>query len=72
MYLGRIKIWIESKWLEGMSWDNHTVNGWHIDHVIPLASAKTEEEIYKLNHYTNLQPLWWYDNLSKGKKYENN
>ena len=31
--------------------------GWDIDHKIPLASAETEEELLKLNHYTNLQPL---------------
>ena len=41
---------------------------WHIDHKIPISSAKTEEDIIRLNHYTNLQPLWRDDNLSKGKK----
>jgi hypothetical protein len=51
-----------------MSWDNYGFYGWHIDHVIPLSSAKTEEEVYKLCHYTNLQPLWAEDNLKKGSK----
>ena len=40
----------------------------HIDHIIPLSSAKTEEEVYELCHYTNLQPLWAEDNLKKGSK----
>ena len=31
--------------------------GWDIDHIVPLSSAKTEEDLIKLNHYTNLQPL---------------
>jgi hypothetical protein len=49
-----------------MSWDNH--GKWHIDHIIPLASAETEEDIYRLSHYTNLQPLWAEDNWRKNSK----
>ena len=59
---------LELNFNEGMSWDNYGVYGWHIDHIIPLSSAKNEDELYKLCHYTNLQPLWWFDNLSKGNK----
>jgi hypothetical protein len=59
---------IEQQFQPGMTWDNHSQFGWHLDHIIPLASAKTEDELYKLNHYTNLQPLWWRDNLSKSDK----
>ena len=40
----------------------------HIDHIIPLSSGETEDDIYKLCHYTNLQPLWYNDNLKKGSK----
>jgi hypothetical protein len=57
---------MENKFTEGMSWDNQ--GKWHIDHIIPLSSANSEEEIYKLFHYTNLQPLWAKDNLSKHNK----
>ena len=57
---------IESQFKDGMSWDNR--RKWHIDHVIPLAHAKTENEIILLNHYLNLQPLWANDNLTKGSK----
>jgi len=41
---------------------------YHIDHVIPCSSAKTKEELIKLQRYTNLQYLYPKDNLSKGKK----
>jgi len=57
------KIHLESKFESWMSWDNRGKYngdfkyGWDIDHIIPLASAKTEEDIIRLNHYTNLQPL---------------
>ena len=64
----QLKFHIESQFLENMSWDNHSLFGWHIDHKIPLSSAKTEEEIYQLCHYTNLQPLWSEDNLRKSNK----
>lgn len=57
---------LEIQFVDGMSWNNF--GEWHIDHIIPLSSAKTEEEVFKLNHYTNLQPLWAKDNLSKGSK----
>lgn len=63
----QLKEYLEQKFTEGMSWDlmgKHI----HIDHIIPLSSAKTEEEIYKLCHYTNLQPLWAEDNLKKSNK----
>ena len=55
---------LSSKFTEGMTWDNR--DKWHIDHTIPLASAQCEEELIKLCHYTNLQPLWAEDNLRKG------
>lgn len=57
---------LESLFKNGISWENR--NLWHIDHIIPLASAKTEEEMIKLCHYTNLQPLWAIDNIKKGAK----
>ena len=50
----------------GYEWDK--VEPVHIDHIIPLATAKTEEDIIKLCHYTNLQLLKAEDNLKKGKK----
>jgi hypothetical protein len=57
---------IQEQFSHGMSWDNY--GKWHIDHKIPLSMAKTEEELYKLCHYTNLQPMWASDNLMKGAK----
>ena len=62
------KVYIENQFQEGMTWENHGQFGWHYDHIIPASSAETEEELYQLNHYTNFQPLWWNDNLSKSDK----
>lgn len=55
---------IENKFKDGMSWGNR--QDWHIDHIIPLASAETINDVLRLCHYTNLQPLWAYENKSKG------
>jgi hypothetical protein len=63
-----LKNHIEKQFADGMNWDNHSYEGWHIDHIIPLSSAKNIEELYKLCHYTNLQPLWAKDNLRKGNR----
>jgi len=57
---------LERQFKKGMSWDNR--DEWHVDHIIPLASASSEEEMISLCHYTNLQPLWKSENLSKGSK----
>jgi hypothetical protein len=62
----RLKDYIESKFSTGMGWDNRSL--WHIDHIIPLASAETEQRLIELCHYTNLQPLWASENMSKGAK----
>lgn len=69
-YLGcsieELKLHLEKQFQSGMSWDNQ--GEWHIDHITPLDSAQTEEELYKLNHYTNLQPLWGIENIKKGTR----
>ena len=57
------KIYLESKFEDWMTWENRGLYngdfnyGWDIDHIIPVSSAETEEDIIRLNHYTNLQPL---------------
>lgn len=51
-----LKEHIENQFTQEMNWDNYGTY-WDIDHIIPISSAKTEEEVLKLNHYTNLQPL---------------
>lgn len=58
-----LKEHLEKQFVDGMNWENRSE--WHIDHIIPLSSAKTEEEVYNLCHYTNLQPLWAIDNIKK-------
>ncbi len=63
------KIHLENMFDENMNWDNQG-SYWHMDHKTPVSWAKNEEELYKLNHYTNFQPLYGLDNLSKGNKYE--
>ena len=58
------KIHLENQFTKGMSWENQ--GEWHLDHIYPVSLAKDEEELYKLNHYTNFQPLWAEDNIRKG------
>ena len=59
---------LEKQFLPGMSWDNHAITGWHIDHRIPCDSfdLTNPEEQRKCFHYSNMQPLWYDDNIRKG------
>ena len=61
----QLKEHLEKQFWVGMTWENHGLFGWHIDHIIPISSAKNNEELKKLCHYTNLQPLWALDNIRK-------
>lgn len=56
---------------EMMTWENHGVWGWHLDHIKPLCSFNLSDpkEVKLANHYTNLQPLWAKENIRKGGKY---
>jgi len=64
----KLRIHLESQFTNGMSWENY--GEWHIDHIIPCSKfdLTIEENQKKCFHYTNLQPLWAKDNLSKGNR----
>jgi hypothetical protein len=66
----QLKQYLESKFLLGMTWDNWTTDGWHIDHIKPLASfdLTDKKQFLEACHYTNLQPLWATDNIIKSDK----
>lgn len=66
------KAYIAQLFLPGMSWDNYGLHGWHLDHIIPLSSfdLTDREQFLKACHYTNYQPLWAKDNLTKAAKTE--
>ena len=61
-----VKKYFESKFKPGMTWENMGL--WHIDHILPISMATCEEDVIRLNHYTNLQPLWAKDNIKKSDK----
>lgn len=63
-----LRIYLESKFITGMSWSNWSFRGWHVDHIKPLASFDLTDPIQLAEacHYTNLQPLWWRENIQKG------
>jgi len=64
----KLKIYLEGKFTEGMSYDNY--GEWEVDHIIPISSFNLHdtEEAQKCFNYTNLQPLWKEDNMKKSNK----
>ena len=62
------RAWIESKFTQGMDWRN--IGDWEIDHVIPIAAfdLSNEAHVRRVNHYSNLQPLWREQNRIKGDR----
>jgi len=69
--LNEFKKYIETKFKKGMNWDNYGLGGWHMDHIKPLShfNLSNPMEIEKASHYTNIQPLWEYENCSKRDRF---
>lgn len=65
---------IESQWKSGMNWNNWSKDGWHIDHIYPLSKIDPNniEELARVCHYSNFQPLWAKENIVKGNKVDQN
>lgn len=66
------KVYIESLFAEGMNWSNYGMGDgkWSIDHIKPLSTAQTEQDVFELSHYSNLQPMWWIENVIKSNKHQ--
>lgn len=62
-----LKGYLEERFEPEMSWDNWGANGWHIDHIKPLSSfdLTDREQFLEATHYSNLQPMWASENMSK-------
>jgi hypothetical protein len=57
---------IEKQFLPDMNWENRFL--WHLDHIVPVSFATTEQELIMLNHYSNLRPLWGVENQNKAAR----
>lgn len=66
-YIDSLKV----EWMTDDNYGQYIIGGdrtWQIDHIIPISSAETEEDVIRLNHYTNLRPLCSKENLDKRDK----
>jgi hypothetical protein len=65
-----LRKYIQKQFRSGMTLENNSRYGWHLDHIIPCSyfDQSDPEQQKKCWHYTNLQPLWWWENLAKSDK----
>lgn len=65
-----LKVHLETQFTEGMNWDNWALDGWHIDHIVPLSSfdLTDPEQVKTACHFMNLQPMWAKENIRKGAR----
>lgn len=65
--IDELRLYLERQFQPGMSWENWSYHGWHIDHKVPLNvfDLTRREEFLEACHYTNLRPLWAADNFSR-------
>jgi hypothetical protein len=70
--IAEVRAHLESHFLPGMTWDNCGRNGWHIDHIRPCYSFNLEDPVQQriCFHFTNLQPMWEADNISKSNRWQ--
>lgn len=70
--IAELRAHLEARFKSGMTWTNwgRLPGSWQIDHIRPLASfdLTDRDQLLEACHYTNLQPLWWQENLKKGAK----
>jgi hypothetical protein len=70
----QLKVHIESQFQEGMTWENWSRHGWHIDHIYPISQTKSQtkedliEELKMISNYKNLRPMWATENSQKHAK----
>jgi 5-methylcytosine-specific restriction endonuclease McrA len=60
-----LKQYMETLFVDGMTWDNY--GEWEVDHIVPLETVNSFEDLSRLSHYKNLQPLWENDHKTKTK-----
>lgn len=63
-------VYVQSQFQEGMTMENygHGKGQWNIDHIEPIRNVKDDDDFERLNHYTNLRPLWATENYSRPKR----
>jgi hypothetical protein len=62
--------YLEVQFKPGMTWENYGRNGWHVDHIVPCTAFDLSDPVEQKRcfHYSNLQPLWEAENISKSNR----